>query len=523
MAEEIKITVRQENQGSAISDAEKQMKALKKEAEEYAKAGAPKAAAAGMKQHDAIGRADQKLQFQANEDTKREAVSVRAGGDTAGADELDKEVALRTLSLQLQKSQGIYESEATALAAEQIAAQEKIAAAKKAEAEAAKAAAAAEKEQAAAAKAAAVNDKKSQAAEEAAAKKEAAKAAKEEADATKQRKKDEDEILRTKKQQQAEAEKKEKAEKKAVEQQEKAAATAAKREVAEAKLVLRNALHEGAGQAGIPLGPLGNIGAMGPMALVATAIAGFIGMKLSQAMEKRESIAAEAGRGIESANVRKRIEGESGALAEDDASANIQKNKAELQAALDARGKFTDTDGYKDAFKRAFPSLGETSSKIAARKNEQLISRLEEEKPLSGAQALEKFRAGPGGEELAATKAENAGDTRSAWLIREKIKAEREYAEIIKKVGDTKEGRALAEEAANETIKGDERKRGLAIAGRMVNARSSGSDIARAARFAGGDVQSVADITAKLDQIHNTMQVHQYQALNHRPARNFRQ
>ena len=515
MSEEIKIVVNQESRGTAISDAERQMRALKKEAEEYAKAGSPSAAAAVMKKHDAIGRDDRKVQHEIIASTSREALAERASGNSGAADALFREVEIRTVALQIQKTQNIYESEATKLATEQIAAQNQVASAKKAEADAAKAAAAAEKEQAAATKAAAGNEKKSQAAEEAAAKKAAAVAAKQEADAAKQRKAEEAEILRLKKQQQAEAEKKEHAENKAAQQQEKAAATAAKREAAEGKLVLRNALHEGAGQAGIPLGPLGNAGALGnPIALIATAIAAYVGKSFAQALERADSRAAEEGRGVESGNRRGMIGGKFGSEAESEASSLLENNKRELEEAINKRGSFRDK-GLGDRFSRM---LGfETSGDKASRENEQRIARLQRERPAAERLAQTKFGAGPGGDELEAQRRESRGDMVGARALRYRVEYAKEYQRIL----DATHSTELASEAAGTRIFNKERERRIEAASRLVNARSGAGDIARAAQFAGSTQTISRDIQRAIDGLHDTVRVNHAQALNARPSARF--
>ena len=155
MSEEVKIVVRSEMQGNGISEAERQLRALK---EQYQAAGAQKGAAEIRRKSNTVARADQRIQQEIIGSTSREATAERASGNTGAAVALEREVAIRQESLRIQKQQGLFESDATTAAKAKVENEEKItasmaaqAAQEKAATEAAKATADALKAQAKAA------------------------------------------------------------------------------------------------------------------------------------------------------------------------------------------------------------------------------------------------------------------------------------------------------------------------------------------------------------------------------------
>ncbi len=150
MAEEVKIVIRQESQGSAVRDAERDLDRLQRTSKvdwaglQRQREQATKAiSSGGGAANPDKGKSEAALTREIALSTELEAAQLRVAGDTTGAARLEREAEVLRRSVGIQQQLGVSSAEAATFAQTQLASEEKLAQAAAATAAEKKAAAAA--------------------------------------------------------------------------------------------------------------------------------------------------------------------------------------------------------------------------------------------------------------------------------------------------------------------------------------------------------------------------------------------
>ena len=272
-----------------------------------------------------------------------------------------------------------------------------------------------------------------------------------------------------------------------------------------------------AGIAPGPLSGLAGLGLSGPQAAV-VAGAAVAGMLASALVRVQDEIAAAQGRSVVSGARRARIAGRSGAEAQQEAASEALDNQRALAEAIGKRGSFRDT-GVLNFLKRNVGLGRFTDSYIAERENELEIARLQKETPQAQKLAVDKFSAGPGGKELERSRALIDKDQARARQLQDTISWEKEYQRVIEQTGKSEEGRALASESASNKVFLEQRSRSQEFA-KLISARSGAGDIARAGSLASSQ-SSVGALRGAIDGLHETVRTNHREGLTAATARTF--
>jgi hypothetical protein len=282
-----------------------------------------------------------------------------------------------------------------------------------------------------------------------------------------------------------------------------------------AKLALKTGVQGIAGQVGGGTGSLAGMAAMGPQLAAVAAIAAVIGEAIGTSISQAADVAKS---GQESAQARGRLRtigGKSGGIGEQAAAQNAQQMASELEDALAKKGTFRNTSPIGDSVKGVLKLFGvnaETSKDKAERENDLRIQQLQRDSPASAAQALKKAQEGTSGLEVRKTEEELQGHLGVARAIQFKIDRQKEYEAALRAVGAVDEQSATAAQKkesahrADVKVMGEWRDEAMKF-GSLVNARSGARDIAMAASAAQRFMKDggIGDASAKLGEIHETM------------------
>jgi hypothetical protein len=229
-------------------------------------------------------------------------------------------------------------------------------------------------------------------------------------------------------------------------------------------------------------------GLLNPAMLIAALSAAVIGKTIKDEMAAADNKAKEQGNLNATFNRSRRNRNRENTVeAEEKSASEYQRNKQEIEDTKDQEGSFAD-EGFLDrVFNTSNNLLGtsfETSSQAAERKRKDKLARLEKEQPRIEKDAAEAFTKGTGGAELRILEERAKGHHKVAREIGYQVEWSKEYDRVLQRVGNSEKGQSIAREAASLKVYETQRQTQQAIAG-MINARSGRADVARAASLAG--------------------------------------
>lgn len=462
---EVRIVVRQESQGTALRDAARDANALENNR------GRTVDYAALQRQRDEARKAVDRGDTPAPDDPKQRlrkaavnaelaATQARAGGDDAGAAQLERKAEVLRRTLGLQQQLGVSEAQARVLASQSLSAEEKIAAGKSAAAKASKDSAAEDH----------VGRKREIFGDEIKAKELRADGDHKGAEVLERQNAIRSRAIQIERE---------------LGLSRKESAALATREVDASIAVQKRG--GGSGQGGGALGQIIN-----PATLLATAATAIATKTYRDTTDFFDTKNQEKGNAERNASRRRQIRfgtfGDSDSEREEEAVSGRKQNKQELDDALAAKGTFKNS--ITSNIFTLGGLLGERDGDAAERKNDEKIARLKSEKPAAEKLALQEFKTGQGGRELELGRRNAVGDRAGARRVEQEIAWWGEYDRLKNKLGEGNvEGEAIARESANNKVAVIQRQQNQKFAG-LLNARSGAGDIARVAALTSGGIRS---------------------------------